>query len=367
MHDEGLIAAIYEAGALPAQWSEVLERIGARVGAKGANLIRGNSSGIQLLSSPSIAELTAEFARLGYNRDNTRVSRRLARASHPGFLTDRDLHSVEEIHSLPMYRDFLTPHGADAGAATVVQGVEDDVLMVAIEGFPSHTAAWEAVAFLDGLRPHLARAVLLGSRIQAAQTESLVEAFNVTQTAIALLDADGRVLGASEQFAAAFDDILLDGASRLRVVDMTADKHLEAALAHMRWNDGASASVAVRDREQFGCAVLHLLPARRQARDLFSKVRIFALLGRPDNHMLPDADIISALFDLTPAEARVARGIGQGNSVKDMALQLKVSNETVRTQLKRALAKTSTSRQGELISLLTRLGGKAGRSEAGDC
>ena len=83
--------------------------------------------------------------------------------------------------------------------------------------------------------------------------------------------------------------------------------------------------------------------------------------------MLPDADIISALFDLTPAEARVARGIGQGNSVKDMALQLKVSNETVRTQLKRALAKTSTSRQGELISLLTRLGGKAGRSEAGDC
>lgn len=367
MDDEGIIAAIYEAGALPGQWPWVLERIGARVGAKGGNLIRGSVSGIDIVSSPSIAELAAEFARLGYNSDNTRVTRCFARASHPGFLTDLDLHSIEEIRSLPMYTDFLTPHGADAGAGTVVQGAEDDALIVAIEGFPDHAAARDAVAFLDRLRPHLARAVLLGSRVQAARTETLVEAFNIAGTAIALLGGDGRVLGASESFAAAFDDILLDGGSRLRAVDATADKYLEAALARMQWNDYASASIAVRDREQFGRAVLHLLPARRQARDLFSNVRIFALLGRPDNHMLPEADIISALFDLTAAEARVARGIAQGHSLNDLAAEFGVSIETVRTQLKRALAKTSTSRQGELISLLTRLGGKAEMERVTNC
>ncbi|SCW80471.1 DNA-binding transcriptional regulator, CsgD family [Sphingobium faniae] len=357
MDNEGLIAAIYEAGALPAQWPEVLERIGARVGAKGGNLIRGSVSGIHVLSSPSIAEVTADFARLGFNRDNTRVSRCLARASHPGFLTDCDLHSIEEIRSLPMYTEFLTPRGVDAGAGTVVQGAEDDALIIAIEGFHNHSTARQAVAFLDGLRPHLARAALLGSRVQATRTETLIEAFNTAGTAIALLNADGRVLGASEQFATAFDDLLLDGGNRLLAVDGTADRQLETAFVRMRWNDSSSASIAVRDRDQFGCAVLHLLPARRQARDLFSNVRIFALLGRPDNHMLPDADIISALFDLTSAEARVARGIAQGKSVNDLALQFNVSIETVRTQLKRIFAKTSTTRQGELISLLTRLGG----------
>ncbi len=357
MNDEGLIAAIYEAGALPVQWPGVLEQIGLRVEAKGANLIRGSASGIQVLSSPSIAEVSAEFARLGYNRDNTRVTRCLARASHPGFLTDIDLHSMEEIRSLPMYTEFLTPRGVEAGAGTVVQGADDDLLIVAIEGFRSHPAARQAVAFLDGLRPHLARAVLLGSRVQAARTETLVEAFTIAGTAIALLNADGRVLGASEQFAATFDEIMLDGGSRLRTVDATADKQLEAALVRMRWDDSASASIAVRDRDQFGRAVLHLLPARRQARDLFSNVRIFAFLSRPDNHMLPDADIISALFDLTPAEARVARGIAQGHSVNVLATDLGVSVETIRTHLKRVFPKTSTSRQGELISLLTRLGG----------
>lgn len=54
---------------------------------------------------------------------------------------------------------------------------------------------------------------------------------------------------------------------------------------------------------------------------------------------------------LTPAEARVARGIAQGLSPARIAKQLGVSPQTIRSQLKRVFVKTSTNRQTELSLL----------------
>jgi DNA-binding CsgD family transcriptional regulator len=58
------------------------------------------------------------------------------------------------------------------------------------------------------------------------------------------------------------------------------------------------------------------------------------------------------LFDLTPAEARVAQGIGRAFTVDDLAKSLGVTTETVRRQLKAVLGKTGARRQSELVSLL---------------
>jgi len=71
-----------------------------------------------------------------------------------------------------------------------------------------------------------------------------------------------------------------------------------------------------------------------------------------DKARVPSADLLQGLFDLTPAEARVARGIGEAQSVEAIAELIGTSRETVRTQLKAVLAKTGASRQSELVSLL---------------
>jgi len=60
------------------------------------------------------------------------------------------------------------------------------------------------------------------------------------------------------------------------------------------------------------------------------------------------------LFGLTRAEASVAVAIGQGKSVTQISLEFAVSLGTVRTHLKRALAKTGTDRQAALAVLVTR-------------
>jgi DNA-binding CsgD family transcriptional regulator len=349
-----LIGSIYEAGAFPERWPDTLHKLGVSLGARGGNLIRSTAGGLELLSSRGVAEVTEEFAHGGWNQHNSRVARLLGRAGYAGFLTDSDLHSEEELATLPMYAEFLNPRGAAAGAATIVQGARDDAMIVALEAFASHPASREAVPLLDQLRPHMARAAVLSTEIQSARVGGMVEAFNTLDVAIGLLDRKGKLVAASRRFASHADDLLVDSPTRLRMVDETTDRRFAAAIADLDRHH-AGVSIALRNRDKMGVAVLHLVPARHDARELFSHVSMFAVIGNPGNDLLPGADIISALFDLTPAEARVARGIAQGNSPAELARQLGLSPETIRTQLKRVFAKTSTKRQSDLSRLISKL------------
>jgi DNA-binding CsgD family transcriptional regulator len=349
-----LIGTIYEAGALPERWPETLHKLATAFGARGGNLIRSSVSQLDMQSSPGIAELTQEFAREGWNERNSRVSRLLERSGHAGFLTDSHLHSEEELDSLPMYAEFLNPRGVSAGAATIVQGASDDALILAVEAFASHQASREAVPLLDQLRPHIARAAVLSGQIQSSRMRNLLEAFDTLGTPVGLLDARGRLLGASGPFDRLLGDVVTDSPARMRIIEPESDRRFASALAHLAGRS-TGLSVAIRNPQRAGVGVLHLVPARHDARELFSKVSIFAVMAQPANEMLPGADIISALFDLTPAEARVARGIAQGLSPARIAKQLGVSPQTIRSQLKRVFVKTSTNRQTELSLLISRL------------
>ena len=61
---------------------------------------------------------------------------------------------------------------------------------------------------------------------------------------------------------------------------------------------------------------------------------------------------LERMFDLSPAEARLARLLADGLSMEDVALQLGVRRTTVRSQLQSIFAKTGTNRQGDLVRLV---------------
>jgi DNA-binding CsgD family transcriptional regulator len=81
---------------------------------------------------------------------------------------------------------------------------------------------------------------------------------------------------------------------------------------------------------------------------------------------VPGAEVLQGLFDLTTAEARIARAIGEGGTIRDIAGRCGVSHETVRNQLKAVLAKTGLRRQAELAGLLGGLDFPAGGAGRGD-
>ncbi len=66
----------------------------------------------------------------------------------------------------------------------------------------------------------------------------------------------------------------------------------------------------------------------------------------------PDRVALARLHGLTPGEARFAAELMKGGTVAECAGRLRIGVHTARTHLKRALAKTATGRQADLLWLL---------------
>lgn len=75
---------------------------------------------------------------------------------------------------------------------------------------------------------------------------------------------------------------------------------------------------------------------------------------RDPNHMLRGVDVLQSLFDLTPAEARITLALANGQSLGTIAQSHEATLQTVRKQLKLIFAKTGTSRQAQLVTLVLR-------------
>jgi len=64
------------------------------------------------------------------------------------------------------------------------------------------------------------------------------------------------------------------------------------------------------------------------------------------------ADLIAALFDLTPAEARLVGALSAGVDLDQAASDCGVTKSTARSYLKQVFVKTGVTRQAELVRLV---------------
>jgi DNA-binding CsgD family transcriptional regulator len=147
----------------------------------------------------------------------------------------------------------------------------------------------------------------------------------------------------------------VDRRDRLHLTDQDADRLLAMTFSGEPFAGNSSAvnSIPVAASEGFPPYILHLLPVRGAAQDIFSQA-IFLLVVTPvDRAAVPSAEVLQGLFDLTPAEARLAGLVGQAKSPREAARILGITEGTARTALKRVLAKTGVRRQAELASLLS--------------
>jgi len=86
-------------------------------------------------------------------------------------------------------------------------------------------------------------------------------------------------------------------------------------------------------------------------------------LSDADHQLRASRQRLRRLFDLTPAECEVTALLAAGHSLRAAAEKLAITNESARTYLKRALQKTGTRRQAELVRLALSVA-TAGEDEA---
>lgn len=349
-----LIDLIYEAAAVPYLWPDVLGALGRACGAAGGLFFVNSQTRFSWVAAPGVRWIIEDYIAQGWINENVRGAPMIAEL-HPGFRTDSDLRTAEERAVLPVYRDFLIPRGIDAAAGTVLQGANDDAIVVTLEHFPSHAMANAAVPFLDRMRPHLGRALSLTAHIADQTAANTVTALGLANVAAAVVSGDGRLRAANDRFALRLGDRLSDGRTGVRFADPFVQAHFGEALVALKIGSEVR-SIAIAAGEDQPPLALHLLPLRRGARDVFGWDGILILAAEPANASMPSADLLRLLFDLTPGEARVARSIATGASVSETARTLRVGEGTVRAHLKGVFAKIGGNRQADLVRLLAGLG-----------
>lgn len=349
-----LIDRIYEAAAVPELWRSVLIDLARLAGAPEAVMIVSTGTRFRdwVTTSPDFEALV--LAHTERFPDNVRT-RRLLEMRHPGFLADLDVLSADEVAAEPLFQDFLIPRGYGSGVATAVTVPSGDSIIVHCERphadgpFP-----FETLAALDTLRPHLARAALLSARLEMERIATTTRTLELLGLPAAVLGSGGRLLAANAGLTALMPYTLSDQPSRLAVVDPAADRLLrEAVGGPAQAGPLPVRSIPIPAQDERPPVILHLVPVRGAAHDVFARARAVLIATPVVARDVPSADVVQGLFDLTPAESRLAALIAAGDAPVSAAAKLGITLSTARTVLKRVFQKTGVSRQAELVGLLT--------------
>lgn len=352
-----LIDRIYECAVLPELWPDVLDELAGLAGASGGLLFAVRDKVLNWTSSGVLSEVFQTYVQDGWF---ARCSRRdcLFSQNTPSFLVEHDFWTPAQLDENPIYRDFFRPKGLGWSAGTGLMMPTGDNIVFSVErAFDQGPVERAQVDMLNGLRPHLARAALISSRLNLKNAKGAGDVLAALGLPALVLDESGVVIEANALMDSLPGQVQWQVQRRIALADQRANALLLASLPAM----GASAGVAELPVHSFalrgatGLAemVAHLVPLKRAAQDIFGRSYALLIVTPLTARKAPPVELLRSLFDLTPSEARVARGLAGGATLDEIATAGDVSRNTVRTQLQQVLEKMGCTRQSEVTALLT--------------
>ena len=163
-----LVDRIYECSFVPELWPDVLRDTSKISNSAGASLFVTNPDVTAWTASKNAQPIAGQFVADGWYWRGTLMSR-VHNSRHPGFLRDVDLCTEAELEEEPIYRDNWRKIGLGWGAATAFSPPSGEALSIVLSrAAASGPADIAAVQRLDNLRPHLARAAVLATRLHLA-------------------------------------------------------------------------------------------------------------------------------------------------------------------------------------------------------
>jgi len=353
-----LISDIYEAAVINDRWEGVLDRLCQRFGTRAAMIINLSDPAEGWLSggwlgSRAMPEMMAVALSGGWlsHPDNDRIQR-LMRLSPAGFCIDLDLYTPEELRQNRMYQQFLFPNGIRASAASEIRASETVRLLVTLEGFADHASATAALPGLNALRPHLKRALGLSAHLGIERAQSMTGALRAVGLPACVLDTQGRLKAANDLFTPLFQTLFHDTPVGVRPRDEKIARLFSHSLLRFDEADCTALSLPMTDPVEDRARIIHLLPVTGMARDVLGGRSVLMVVTGGGQRTAVHTSLLSALFNLTPAESLITQAIADGLSPAAIAETTSRSLHTVRTQLKAVFAKTGVANQRELLRLL---------------
>jgi DNA-binding CsgD family transcriptional regulator len=352
-----LVDRIYECAFMPDEWPKALGELAAIATARVGFLFVSKGEIHRFVGSSAFGlEAVRPFVESGVVARSERF-RRLLAARHSGFLTEAEIFPAGDVADDLTYRTILYPRGLGHAAATAVTLPTGDSFTIALEReFARGPVERDALDRLDAIRPDIARAATMSVRLQLERARATTQVLEALGLAALVFDHGGTVIAANPLIEAMTGEIRWLARDRLSLSDRSADLLLRAAIASIGAADGATArSFPVRDADGCATMVAHVVPIRLSARDIFVRCAGVLALTPLSAPNVPSLAIVQSLFDLTPAEARVARELTEGKTVADIASRAGASESTIRTHVRGVLEKTGCNRQTDVVALLAGL------------
>jgi DNA-binding CsgD family transcriptional regulator len=351
--DPELIDRIYECSFVPEHWPGVLRDLGEIIDAPRGALYVLNRTGTHWTVSPGAREHAQRAVNEGW-LGSGQFAARLFGARHAGFLVEYDVFTPDELEVEPIYRDFMRPVGLGWGAGTVFPMPTGEKIFLALNRLYERGPVERAfVQKLDELRPHLARSAFLSARLQLERARIASETLDSLGLQALVVNEQGKVLAANPLAEALGGYAQWRAQDHVSLKDKAADQLLRDAIAAIDEAGGAVRSFPVRDTDAEAMMVAHVVPIRLSARDIFVRCAAALVLTPVTLPQAPPVELVQSLFDLTPAEARVARSLASGKTVDEIATDGGISPNTIRTQVRGVLEKTGCNRQVDIVALLT--------------
>jgi DNA-binding CsgD family transcriptional regulator len=359
---DDLIDRIYEAAFVPELWPRVLETTADLSGSANGVIfvfderapIRGRFSDASPASAEALKDVRPLFDAF-LAGDSWKISPgviRMYELQPASFVHVEAFMTEEEIANDPQ-RIAARAVGIGVNLCTAIPLPTGELVTIVFQrwlkdGYYDQAA----IERVDQLRPHFARAGMIAARLGLEQAQATVSALEAIGVAGAVMVGSGRVLAANallEKLPSVFVAVAHGG---IALANPAADALFQEAILRNA-QDQVVRSIPVPAGDGQPPLVVHLLPLRRAAHDIFSGADILVVATPVSaSAIVPSPSILAGLFDLTPAEARLASALAQGRPLKEAASASNITFKSGRTYLERIFAKTGTHQQSELVALL---------------
>jgi DNA-binding CsgD family transcriptional regulator len=362
---DSVVRQFFEAAAVPERWPSALHALAQACGAEGmaAHAADGTRTMATVVSEGS-ANLYPDFVtRWKAPELNSHRSRGLALLNRGwrGAFTENDIFTPEELARDPFQQEFVVPAGFPSFAGLVLAKAPGLMLSASIYRTPRQGPYDRSeIVLINRLIDELRAASELALRVGMSSTRRMADAFTTAGHPVALVGRNGRVTYMSASFEALIGNGLQVKAGRLCSWQPDADRAIAAAVERVMRYDGQIgepyASIVLPRRNGLRPLLAQVIPVVGVANDFLNLVSAIVILTDFEAASAgPAAAVLLQAFGLAPAEARLAAQIGAGRTLPDIAQAEATSRETLRSRLKSIFDKTGTSRQSELVLLLSKL------------
>lgn len=363
------VEAIYDAALEPARWPEALQAITDVFDDVGTVMLwQRDDGGFGSIVSPRLELSQKEYQEAGWHLRDTRSIRAVERSlwMRRDALTERHFISDEEIAVDPFYYDFLHRHGLRWCAGVGIAPDRHVAVGLAVQRAAAKAAYSDAELDLaTKLGRHVEKSLRLSIRLLDARLANIglgealarlgigVFALDSLKRVVFANPAAERLLGAG--LAIVNQRLVAEASSESVIMDQAFDQMIRAMPPDLTREPRP---ILIQNRSTERPLAVYVLPiaaSGTMTEQFLTHTRAIVLVINSKAEDPADPAIVRDVLGLTLGEARVAALVGSGMTPRDAAATLRITEDSVRTILKRVFSKVGVSRQSELAVLMTKL------------